>query len=198
MELWSVWRISFISETVSKHWPQAGHEEDKPYSGHERGPLGSEVRARASRGPLLTHTKKLPISVESLAIAKLYIWTFSLLKLKTIISQNWICDLLLSVTSWFNLLGMTFRVCGKIHVVCVLSHASATPRTLAQQAPLSIQFSRQNTGAGCDFLLHGIFPTHALFGRQILYHCAIREGLYSLVVNKFMCISITKNWTSLN
>ena len=36
IKLWSVWRISFISETVSKHWPQTGHEEHKLCSGHMR------------------------------------------------------------------------------------------------------------------------------------------------------------------
>lgn len=125
MELWSVWRISFISETVSKHWPQAGHEEHKPCSGHERGPLGLEVRARASRGPLLTHTKKLPISVESLAIAKLYVWTFSLLKLKTIITQNWICDILLwqvDSTCWGRLLEYVEKF-----TLCVCSVMSLQP-----------------------------------------------------------------------
>ena len=35
----------------------------------------------------------------------------------------------------------------------------ATPRTVAQQALLSMGFSRKNTGAGGHALLQGIFPT---------------------------------------
>ena len=33
-----------------------------------------------------------------------------------------------------------------------------TPWTVAQQDPLSMGFSSKNTGAGCCFLLQGIFP----------------------------------------
>lgn len=55
---------------------------------HERGPLEFEVKARTLRDHLLTQTHKLHIILKSLAIAKLYIWTFFLLKLKTIITQN--------------------------------------------------------------------------------------------------------------
>ena len=35
----------------------------------------------------------------------------------------------------------------------------ATPWTVAYQAPPSMGFSRQEYGAGCHFLLQGIFPT---------------------------------------
>ena len=45
----------------------------------------------------------------------------------------------------------------------VLSHSvmsdSATPRTVARQAPLSTGFLGKNTGVGCHSLLQGIFPT---------------------------------------
>ena len=34
----------------------------------------------------------------------------------------------------------------------------AAPWTIAHQVPLAMEFSRQNTGAGCHFLLQGIFP----------------------------------------
>ena len=42
-------------------------------------------------------------------------------------------------------------------------------------------FSRKDTGVGCHFLLQRIFPTQGsnsclLFGRQIIYHWATREG----------------------
>ena len=35
----------------------------------------------------------------------------------------------------------------------------ATPWTVARQAPLSMGFSRKNTGVGCHALLQGIFLT---------------------------------------
>ena len=46
---------------------------------------------------------------------------------------------------------------------CMLSHAvmsdSETLWTVACEAPLSMGFSGKNTGAGCHFLLQGIFLT---------------------------------------
>ena len=44
-------------------------------------------------------------------------------------------------------------------LLLLLSHISrvrlcATSQTAAHQAPLSLGFSRQNTGVGCHFLLH--------------------------------------------
>ena len=49
------------------------------------------------------------------------------------------------------------------------------PWTLAHQAPLSMEFSRQEYGVGCHLLLQGIFLTQGLnpglwHCRQILYH----------------------------
>ena len=46
---------------------------------------------------------------------------------------------------------------------------------IACQVPLSMEFSRQDTGVGCHSLLQGIFPTQGsnpglLHCRQILYH----------------------------
>ena len=38
----------------------------------------------------------------------------------------------------------------------------ATPWTVARQAPLSMGFSRQETGHSCYFLLQGIFPIEGL------------------------------------
>ena len=52
------------------------------------------------------------------------------------------------------------------------------PWAVTIQAPLSMEFSRQeNTGGGCQFLLQGIFPTQGIscvssIGRWILYHSA--------------------------
>ena len=51
---------------------------------------------------------------------------------------------------------------------------SMTPRTVARQVPLSMDFPGKNTGVGCHSLLQGIFPTQEsnpglLNCRQILY-----------------------------
>ena len=56
----------------------------------------------------------------------------------------------------------------------------ATPWTVARQAPLSMEFSRQEW-SGLPFLLQGIFPAqgsnaYLLQCRQILYHCATWEA----------------------
>ena len=39
-----------------------------------------------------------------------------------------------------------------------VSFNSTTPWTVALQAPLSMELSRQNTGEGCHFLLQGDLP----------------------------------------
>ena len=52
----------------------------------------------------------------------------------------------------------------------------ATPWTVAHQAPLSLGFSRQESGVGCHFLLHGIFLTQGL--NPGLLHC--RQMIYQL------------------
>ena len=55
-----------------------------------------------------------------------------------------------------------------------------TPWTVALQAPLSMEFSRQNTRVDCHSLLQGIFLTQGLnlcllYCRQILYHLSHQE-----------------------
>ena len=60
----------------------------------------------------------------------------------------------------------------------------AAPLTVAHQSPLSVEFPRKNTGMGCHFLFHGIFPTQGLnlcflcllHYRWILYHWTTREA----------------------
>ena len=44
-----------------------------------------------------------------------------------------------------------------------------TPWTKICQAPLSMEFSRKNTGGGCHFLFQGLFPTQGL--NPYLLHC---------------------------
>ena len=61
-----------------------------------------------------------------------------------------------------------------VTVKVLLSHVQlfATPWTIASQAPLSMEFSRQNTRVGCHSLLQEIFLIQGdpglLHGRQIL------------------------------
>ena len=43
--------------------------------------------------------------------------------------------------------------------VCSVVSDSATSLTVAHQAPLSMEFSGNNAGVRCHFLLQGIFPT---------------------------------------
>ena len=83
----------------------------------------------------------------------------------------------------------------------VMSNYFVTPWTVARQAPLSMEFSRKNTGVGCYFLLQGIFPTqelntcllHLLYSRQILYHRNTWEAFilwlnyYYVVLTVFLC-----------
>ena len=56
---------------------------------------------------------------------------------------------------------------------------SVTPWTVADQAPLSMEFSSKNTGMGCHFHLQGIFLTQ---GSNMLLLCLLhcRQILYPL------------------
>ena len=74
-----------------------------------------------------------------------------------------------------------------------LSHVQfhVTPWTVAHQAPLVMEFFRQNAGVGSPSLLQGIFPTQGLnpgvpLCRQILYHLSHRgsPGLMNDVSTK--------------
>ena len=62
---------------------------------------------------------------------------------------------------------------GKVKVKS-LSHVRlfATPWTVAYKSPQSMEFSRQNTGVGCHFLLQGIFLTQ---GSNLVSHIAGRR-----------------------
>ena len=84
-----------------------------------------------------------------------------------------------------------FIFCGVCALSCSLSHVQllANPWTVAHQAPLSIGFSRLDSGVGCHSLLQGIFLTQGsnpglLHCRQILYHLShqgIPNQLYSKI-----------------
>ena len=71
-------------------------------------------------------------------------------------------------------------VVSRVHVcvcvcVCVCVRLFVTPWDVVHQAPLSMEFSRQEYWSGCHSLLQGIFPTQGsnlglLDYRQVLYH----------------------------
>ena len=55
-----------------------------------------------------------------------------------------------------------------------------TPRTIVHQAPLSMEFSRQEYGGGCHFLVQRILTTEGLNPgllpcRKILYHFDLQQ-----------------------
>ena len=66
------------------------------------------------------------------------------------------------------------------HQSLCVSHSdvsgSVTPRTLAHQTPLSMEFSSKNAEVGSHSLLQGIFPTQGL--NPGLPHCATQEALH--------------------
>ena len=61
--------------------------------------------------------------------------------------------------SWGEVICCDFCCCCLVSKSCL---SFATPWTVAHQAPLSMGFSRKNTGGSCHFLLQGIFPTQGL------------------------------------
>ena len=71
--------------------------------------------------------------------------------------------------------------CHFVHI-CMVSHFShvrlfATPWTVAHQAPLSIEFSRQEYWSGCQALLQGIFLTQGSNG--VSYAPALTGGVFT-------------------
>ena len=78
-------------------------------------------------------------------------------------------------------------------VISVVSN-SATPWTVARQAPLCMGFSRQDTGVGCHDLLQGIFSTQGL--NPSLFCLLHRQAgslplapLYARITIHFTCVS---------
>ena len=81
-----------------------------------------------------------------------------------------------------------------------------TPWTVAHQAPLSMEFSSKNTGAGCHSLLQGIFPTQGsnpglLHCRRILYKTTNKWLLNSQSdfkiykhCSKYKCLWFKSSW----
>ena len=89
-----------------------------------------------------------------------------------------IISLYIKVRHWKDCINMWMSS----NSLCLLGlvQFSVTPWTVAFQAPLSMEFSRQEYRSGCHFLLQGIFPTQipnwtvskfpALAERLSLYH----------------------------
>ena len=76
-------------------------------------------------------------------------------------------------------------------------HLFVTPWTVACQAPLSLGFSRKNTGVGCHFLLQRIFLTQGW--KPGLLHC--RQFFYSMShQGGFMCVCVCRlnSWSKLS
>ena len=88
-------------------------------------------------------------------------------------------------------------VCALVIVIAQLVSliCLANPWTVAQQAPLSLEFPRQDSGVGYHFLLQGISPNQGsnpglLHCRQILYHLCHLEILYFLTLLKNFYLSL--------
>ena len=73
----------------------------------------------------------------------------------------------------------------------MLSHVwlFVTQWTIAHQAPLSMEFSRQEYWSDCHYLLQGIFPTQGL-NLHLLYLLHCRQVLYLLSQNP----SVKEEW----
>ena len=79
--------------------------------------------------------------------------------------------------------GISFLICQWKTESCSVVSNSATPWTVVPQAPLSIEFSRQEYWSGSHSLLQGIFPTqrsnpNLLHCRQILYCLSNQRSPY--------------------
>ena len=87
---------------------------------------------------------------------------------------------------------------------CVTLFCQSHGLYVAHQAPLSMEFSRQEYWEGCPFLLQGIFPTQGLkpchlHWQAVLYHCTTRETPFQnlLLINFSENISIEPIFTFL-
>ena len=79
---------------------------------------------------------------------------------------------------------------------CLVVSDSATPWTVARQAPLSWDFPGKNTGVGCHSL-QGIFPAQLLtliscIGRKILYHWVTWEAPAINLGSRYWCYLVRR------
>ena len=89
-----------------------------------------------------------------------------------------------------------------VSVSLTVTSDSATPWTVAHQAPLSMEFSRQEYWSGCCFLPQGIFPSQGSnlglpHHKQFLYRLTTREAhIYACVLSHFSCVCLFETlWT---
>ena len=86
-----------------------------------------------------------------------------------------------------------------VYLYCCLVTMSCltfvTPRTVARQAPPSMDFPGKDTGVGCHFLLQGIFPTQGWHSR--LLHWQV-DSLPLAPPGKHRCLPLleTIKWRS--
>ena len=86
-----------------------------------------------------------------------------------------------------------------------MSDSFVTPWTVACQAPLSMEFSRQEYWSGLPSLLHGIFPTQGLklsllHCRQIFYHLSYQGSPNTVNLNPIescMCAKLLQLYQTL-
>jgi len=78
------------------------------------------------------------------------------------VCTHWCADPWAKAAAW-KTKGRCFLLCdctrALLFSLSVVSVSSSTPRTIAYQAPLFMDFPDQNTGMGCHFLHQRIFPT---------------------------------------
>ena len=67
----------------------------------------------------------------------------------------------------FIVLQLLWHFLGCCLVTKVVSNSFATLRTVTHQAPLSMEFSKQEYWTGCHFLLQGTFPTQGSHPRLL-------------------------------
>ena len=91
-----------------------------------------------------------------------------------------------------------------VSVSLTVTSDSATPWTVAHQAPLSMEFSRQEYWSGCCFLPQGIFPSQGSnlglpHHKRFLYRLTTREAhiyIYACVLSHFSCVCLFETlWT---
>ena len=77
--------------------------------------------------------------------------------------------------------------------LCVLSYVwlFATPWTVARQAPLSVEFPRQEYRVGCHFLLHRTVPTQGLCLRLLCWQADFFTTVPSGKTLSSTCLFIT-------
>ena len=103
--------------------------------------------------------------------------------------------------------GEAILLLSLLNVDVVVSHVQlfVTPRTIAQQIPVSMGFSRQEDWSGLPFLLQGIFPTQGsnlglLHCRLMLHHLSHQGSPQCLKVNYYnpdkpLWIELGETWS---